>query len=1106
MSSGAGPHDPADGSDRDATITGLNFAADIAVGSVLAERFRIERLLGIGGMGVVYLATDLALGVPVAVKLLRVELANRPDAFERFRQELLLARQVSSPHVVRIHDIARDGGRWLISMDAVDGQSLEKLLDTRSPLPVEEALAIARQIALGLSAAHARGVIHRDLKPSNILVDADGKAYISDFGIARSLGTSGLTQTGAVVGTAEYLSPEQARAQPVDARSDLYALGLLLYEMLAGQPAFSGGTQAESLTQRLVGPPAPIRRHRQDVPAWVERLLDRLLQTNPAHRLQNADAVIAAIDQRKVPRNFRPGRRTWLLVATLSLFAVVAFFVWRQQPAAAPAQPPPDRLLVLPIANSTGDASLAAPLAAYGEQLRQSLTTLPDLVVVDGERVDQAIAQLGLPDSQIADVQTAALLREVPATQVLRPHLERTDSGYRFVALLSRPGSPDIDIAAQTKPDLLAAADEFTGDAARAIRPNGKFSARLLPDKLSALSAYGEGFVERQHGRIGPALKKFSEATAADPTYAAAWLAQAQAAFQTAELDAAADAADHGARLAPPEPLRTTLAQWKTLAAGDDLVATISQQEARSKARPDDLDALLRLAFLQGENGDYPAAIANLNRLLARDGNDPRASFLLGKYSIMHGDLRPAVDEYLVRALVLYKRSSNVFGEAEAVNALGVGFSRLGQTADAEEQYRKAVELRRALGDSRGVASSLRNLAQLATIEGHFDEAQKQLDEARSLFEALGDRNGLSATDNDLGLLAEERGDFAKALEAFRRVLHGSEQASDAESGAESLNNIGFANYQLGDYDNAQVFWQQALTAFTTLQDMNGIVRVQQNMGLLEIARGGWQESRRLLTVSLATAERQQMVEEAAVSRRNLAELELMQGHLAKALEQLDHAKTLFAQREDQRGLIDTGLLRMQVLIAANALDLAAKVDGEIAPMLTDASAEQRAIAALQQAEIARLRNEPEAAQKAQADAQRLAAVSGVRALQLQAGLPSTDADAIVRLGNVPLRILWLEQSLRRQLAEGDANVAAATYRNAMTVLTTHSDSVDAFSLHWLGVQALTRLGDRTGAAAARARAADALKGLRSELSGDLLTSFNAGASVRAFEGADHGP
>ena len=241
-----------------ATATG-RFAADLPPGTVLAGRFRLDRLLGVGGMGVVYRATDLQLGVPVAIKLLRSEMADRPGAFERFRQELLLSRQVSSPHVVRIHDIAQHEGRWLISMDLVEGEPLDRMLDREARLPVDKALAIARQVALGLAAAHARKVIHRDLKPSNVLVDANGHAWISDFGIARSLGSRGLTVTGTVVGTPEYLSPEQARAEPVDARSDLYALGLLLYEMLAGEPAYSGGTQSESIAQRLVGPPPPIR-------------------------------------------------------------------------------------------------------------------------------------------------------------------------------------------------------------------------------------------------------------------------------------------------------------------------------------------------------------------------------------------------------------------------------------------------------------------------------------------------------------------------------------------------------------------------------------------------------------------------------------------------------------------------------------------------------------------------------------------------------------------------------------------------------------------------------------------------------------------------------
>ena len=196
-----------------ATVTGLLAASELRAGDVVAGRYRVERLLGMGGMGVVYLAHDQQLGIEVALKLLRPELASRPDAFERFRQELLLARQVSNPHVVRIHDLVRHGEAWLISMDYVAGQSLEQLLDERGTLSPEEALRITRQVASGLGAAHLRGVIHRDLKPANILIDQAGDAYITDFGVARSAGSTGITGSGVVIGTPEYLSPEQARAE-----------------------------------------------------------------------------------------------------------------------------------------------------------------------------------------------------------------------------------------------------------------------------------------------------------------------------------------------------------------------------------------------------------------------------------------------------------------------------------------------------------------------------------------------------------------------------------------------------------------------------------------------------------------------------------------------------------------------------------------------------------------------------------------------------------------------------------------------------------------------------------------------------------------------------
>src|SRR5580765_1368543 len=284
-----------------ATSTGLLAAAELHAGDVVAGRFRIEGMLGIGGMGVVYRATDLSLGIEVAIKLLRPELARRPEAFERFRQELLLARQVSSPHVVRIHDIAQHGERWLISMDYIAGDSLEHRLDA-GKLPLDSVLKITRALLLGLSAVHQRGVVHRDLKPANVLLDANDSAYLSDFGIARAAGTTGVTQTGVVIGTPEYLSPEQARSDKVDGRSDLYAVGLILYEMLTGALPFPSGTPAETVMQRIAQAAPSLARARPDLPAWLSAFCARLLERNPARRFASADEALRALDARKVPR------------------------------------------------------------------------------------------------------------------------------------------------------------------------------------------------------------------------------------------------------------------------------------------------------------------------------------------------------------------------------------------------------------------------------------------------------------------------------------------------------------------------------------------------------------------------------------------------------------------------------------------------------------------------------------------------------------------------------------------------------------------------------------------------------------------------------------
>jgi len=286
--------------DLAATQTGTMVQRELAVGEMVAGRFRILRMLGMGGMGLVYHAHDTELDVDVALKLLRPELASRPDAFERFRQELLLARQVSSPHVVRIHDLVRHEQAWLISMDYVAGKTLERLLTEQPRFTPERALDITRQLALGLAAAHKRNVIHRDLKPANVMVDEDGEARITDFGVARSAGDTGITGSGVVIGTPEYLSPEQARGEndTLDARSDLYSACVLLHELLTLEHRYASETSLVRVLQRITTEDvahSSVLVGGRGIPAELGWFLHRGLQRLPGDRFQSAREMATAL-------------------------------------------------------------------------------------------------------------------------------------------------------------------------------------------------------------------------------------------------------------------------------------------------------------------------------------------------------------------------------------------------------------------------------------------------------------------------------------------------------------------------------------------------------------------------------------------------------------------------------------------------------------------------------------------------------------------------------------------------------------------------------------------------------------------------------------------
>src|SRR5262245_19102786 len=262
--------------------------------SVLATRYEIHAEIGRGGMGVVYRALDRQTGDLVAIKVLHPSTASDPHLVERFKNELLLARRITHRNVCRVYDLNDFAGVTVISMELVAGRSLRDLLKGIGAFPIRQGLAIARQLIAGLGEAHAQGVVHRDLKPENIVIGRDGAVKIMDFGIARLM-DSRLTATGQLLGTPAYMNPEQAEGKPVDARSDVYSLGLVLYEMFCGQPAFAADTPIALVAKHVSEIPAAPRTVEADLPPWIDAAIRRCLEKQPAKRFQSVVELDAAL-------------------------------------------------------------------------------------------------------------------------------------------------------------------------------------------------------------------------------------------------------------------------------------------------------------------------------------------------------------------------------------------------------------------------------------------------------------------------------------------------------------------------------------------------------------------------------------------------------------------------------------------------------------------------------------------------------------------------------------------------------------------------------------------------------------------------------------------
>ena len=831
-------------------------------------RYRIVRLLGAGGMGEVYEAFDEELGERVALKVIRREFAQSADADARFRRELSVARQVTHRNVVRIHDLGVADGRKFISMSFVDGEDLAAMM-ARGRLPRDQALSIAEQLCAGLSAAHEAGIVHRDLKPGNIMVDGSGRAYLMDFGLARSIEETQYTQAGMVLGTVDYMSPEQATGEEIDHRSDIYSLGLILYEMLAGERPFRGDTSMSRLTARLHKPVPDPRVALPDLEPYLANLVLRCLERDPARRYQTVDEVLADLtaqraDARRLRRLANRPPSWWKTAAMAALVVLMAgaaalLFLPRGRAGegtagGTAAAAPQVSLAIVPFRNASGDRSLDWLGASLGEMLGADVGQSATVRTVSSARLQQILQDLAVPADGTIDPATLRRLAEFSnADTVVWGQYVRAGEQIRIDTTLQdfkQARSVPLTSEVTTEKDVLAAVDRLARSirsavttSPDAVRELGASAFKPSSSSVPAVRAYTEGVQLARRGDHQEAAARLAESVRADPAFA---LAHSQLALSYASLgqeDQAEDASRRAVQLSANLPPREKyLIQANHARILNDNQQAIQAYEQLARMSPDDPDVQFALAGLREGTGSLDEARKGYENVLARDPKHVDALLSMGRVHIKQGNPQASLD-FLNRALSLSIELNATEEKGRVLHAIGVAYKRLNKPEEALRYYQEALAIRRGIGQKNGVASTLTEMADMQKTLGRPAEALASYKEALELQREIGDRRGTGTTALSYGSFLVDRGTYDEALKLFREALQVNRDSGDEAGQALSLNNIGAVYFSKGQYEDALTYFQQALQLREKLKVPSDIAETVHNLGEASARTGQFDEA-----------------------------------------------------------------------------------------------------------------------------------------------------------------------------------------------------------------------------------------------------------------------
>jgi serine/threonine protein kinase/tetratricopeptide (TPR) repeat protein len=807
-------------------------------GDVLGDRFEILDVLGEGGMGTVYKALDLEVDHFVALKLIRPELAEHPAILARFKQELLTARQVTHKNVIRIHDLSEVDGVKFITMEFVDGDDLRKLLLDNGKVPPQQAVEIIRQVCLALEAAHSAGVIHRDLKPQNIMQDKQGRILVMDFGLARSLESGGMTQTGALLGTIEYMSPEQAIGKQLDCRSDLFAVGLIFYELLTGRMPYKADTAMASLLKRNQERALPAAELDASIPEGLSDIVSKCLERDLNMRYQSAQEILADLDawqgkrpilasvamqalgsQRVVPWK-------WIAVGTMAGIAVVGGWLatskFTSKTASKAPTGPEVSLAILPFRNDSGDARLDWLGSSLADMLSTDVGQSAHLRTISPDRLHQVLSDLKItPGTAIDPTMVGRIAEFSSADTVIWGQYVKIGDQIRIDATLrdlKNQRTIPVKAEAPSEKALLPAVAKL----AQSIQQNLALSSDVLQElraksfqpsstSLQALRAYNEGLELARQGNHLEAAKRFEASIQADPEFALAYSNLGQTYGNLRNDDKAEQfsrkAVDLSEKLSPQERY---LIQANYALISNDNRKAIEAYENLEKASPDNVDVHFRLGGLYESTGAYDKARVELTKVLAIDPKHVDALLAAGRVEIRSNNPKASLD-YLNRGLSLAIQLDNPDGKATILNAIGAAYKQLNKPEEALRNYQESLVIERSLGQKPGIALTLGNIARVQASLGKPEDAYKSYQEAVKLQREIGDKKGLGVTLIGLGGLYKSREQYDEALKVYKESLQIQRDVGNENNQALCLNNIGNVYLAKGQSSDAFTYYERAL-------------------------------------------------------------------------------------------------------------------------------------------------------------------------------------------------------------------------------------------------------------------------------------------------------